>query len=161
VLLSTNRLKRPWDFRCGNQQMDRKGVRRAIASPAAVSNLIGIQNIHLIRNHSTPYLAADPQSSPAPQMQSSYSQTVTRRLARTSALLQVVRRSAARRLPHPLSAEQKLGPNETSTARDAAAIRQLILSQLDKRNDVVVTMHSYGQPPPTASARLKGRPLDS
>jgi len=35
-------------------------------------------------------------------------------------------------------------PNETSTAADASAIRQLILSQFDKGYDVVVAMHSYG-----------------
>ncbi len=43
-------------------------------------------------------------------------------------------------------------PHETSTAADASAIRQLILSQFDKGYDVVIAMHSYGGCPGAAAA---------
>lgn len=43
-------------------------------------------------------------------------------------------------------------PHETSSAGDASAIRQLIVSQIDKGYDVVVAMHSYGGCPGAAAA---------
>jgi len=44
-------------------------------------------------------------------------------------------------------------PSGTSTAKDAMAIRTLILSQIDKGHEIVVIMHSYGGCPGAAAAQ--------
>ena len=44
-------------------------------------------------------------------------------------------------------------PNAHTAATDAAAIRELILAQIDEGRDVVVAMHSYGGCPGGASAK--------
>ena len=44
-------------------------------------------------------------------------------------------------------------PDDTSTASDAAAIRKIILSQVDNGHEVVVVMHSYGGCPGAAAAQ--------
>lgn len=44
-------------------------------------------------------------------------------------------------------------PDDTSTASDAAAIRKIILSQVNNGHEIVVVMHSYGGCPGAAAAQ--------
>lgn len=44
-------------------------------------------------------------------------------------------------------------PDDTSTASDATAIREVILSQVESGHEVVVAMHSYGGCPGAAAAQ--------
>lgn len=48
-------------------------------------------------------------------------------------------------------------PDDTSVASDAAAIRRIILSQVDNGLEVVLVMHSYGGCPGAAAAQGLGK----